>query len=141
MKYILDSSVAVKWILVELHSDKANLLRDDYRNAIHELISPDVFPVEVMHALTKAERQKRISANQGGILWADVMATCPKLVPYLSLIPRAYDIASQLRIGIYDCLYVAHAEVENCELITADDKLVKNARQQFPFVRHLSTLP
>lgn len=99
MKFILDSSVAVRWVLVEPYSDKANLLRDDYRNAIHELLSPDVFPVEVMHALTKAERQKRISANQGGILWADVMATCPKLVPYLPLIPRAYDIASQLRIG------------------------------------------
>ena len=141
MKYILDSSVAVKWVLVEPYSDKANLLRDDFRNAIHELLSTDVFPVEVMHALTKAERQKRISANQGGILWADVMATCPKLVACLPLIPRAYDIASQLRIGIYDCLYVACAEQEKCELVTADDKLIKNAQQQFPFVRHLSTLP
>lgn len=94
-----------------------------------------------MHALTKAERQKRISANQGGILWADVMATCPQLAPYLPLIPRAYDIASQLRIGIYDCLYVALAEQEKCELMTADDKLLKNAQPQFPFVRHLSTLP
>jgi predicted nucleic acid-binding protein len=68
MKYILDSSVAVKWVLVEPYSDNANLLRDDCRNGIHDLLSPDVFPFEVMHALTKAERQKRISANQGGIL-------------------------------------------------------------------------
>jgi predicted nucleic acid-binding protein len=55
--------------------------------------------------------------------------------------PRAYDIASQLRIGIYDCLYVVCAEEEKCELLTADDKLLKNAQQQFPFVCHLSTLP
>jgi predicted nucleic acid-binding protein len=46
-----------------------------------------------------------------------------------------------LRIGIYDCLYVACAEEEKCELLTADDKLLKNAQQQFPFVRQLSTLP
>ncbi len=44
MKYILDSSVAVKWVLVEPYSDKANLLRDDYRNSIHELLSPEVGP-------------------------------------------------------------------------------------------------
>jgi predicted nucleic acid-binding protein len=69
------------------------------------------------------------------------MATSPKLVAYLPLIPRAYDIASQLRIGIYDCLCVACAEKEKCELLSADDKLLKNAQQQFPFVRHLNTLP
>ena len=72
---------------------------------------------------------------------ADVKATCPKLVPYLPLIPRAYDIASQLGIGIYDCSHVVCAEEEKCELLTADDKLLKNAQPQFPFVRDLSTLP
>jgi len=50
MKYVLDSSVAFKWVVRELDSDKADLLRADYQNAIHELLSPDVFPVEVAHA-------------------------------------------------------------------------------------------
>ncbi len=33
MKYVLDSSVAFKWEVPETDSDKANLLRDDIRNA------------------------------------------------------------------------------------------------------------
>jgi hypothetical protein len=43
MKYVLDSCVAVKWVLVEPLSDKALKLRDDFRQAIHELLAPDVF--------------------------------------------------------------------------------------------------
>lgn len=42
---------------------------------------------------------------------------------------------------MYDCLYVALAEQEKCEFVTADDKLVNNVQKQFPFVRHLSTFP
>ena len=37
MKYVLDASVAVKWVLPESDSSKATALRDDYRRAIHEL--------------------------------------------------------------------------------------------------------
>jgi predicted nucleic acid-binding protein len=46
-----------------------------------------------------------------------------------------------MRIGIYDCLYVALAEREGCELITADDKLIRNLQAQFPFIISLASLP
>jgi len=52
MKYILDSSVAFKWVVAESLSDKAQLVRDHYRNKIHELLSPDVLPIEIAHTLT-----------------------------------------------------------------------------------------
>jgi predicted nucleic acid-binding protein len=45
------------------------------------------------------------------------------------------------RVGIYDCLYVALAEKEGCELITADDKLLKNLQPQSPFIVPLASLP
>ncbi len=51
MKYVLSASVALKWVLPEIHADKAKQLRDDYENQIHELIAPDVFAVEVSQAL------------------------------------------------------------------------------------------
>lgn len=55
MKYVLDSSVALKWALPEPDTAKALQLRADYRNGTHELIAPDFFPIEVAHALTRAE--------------------------------------------------------------------------------------
>jgi len=54
---------------------------------------------------------------------------------------RAIDISSKVRIGVYDCLYVALAERENCELITADDRLVRNLQPAFPFIVSLAALP
>jgi predicted nucleic acid-binding protein len=141
MKYVLDSSVAFKWVVPEVDSDKAERLRDDVRAAVHDLLAPDVFFIEVGHALTRAERQGRVSTVQGWSLWLSVMSDCPRLSPSLPLMPRAYAIASQARIGIYDCLYIALAERDACDLITADDKLVKNLRRSFPFITPLASLP
>ena len=42
MKYVLDSNVALKWVLRENNSDKARQLRIDYQQKIHELLAPDV---------------------------------------------------------------------------------------------------
>ena len=124
MKYVLDSSVALKVALPEPDSVKAIRLRDDFRAGIHELIAPDVFPVEVAHALTRAERQQRIPPLSAWGLWQKIMADCPALSPASLLTPRAIALSSQFRIGVYDCLYVALAEREGCELVTADQRLV-----------------
>ncbi len=55
MKYDLDSSVAFKWVVPESDTPKAVTLRDEFRSGVHELISPDVFPTELTHALTRAD--------------------------------------------------------------------------------------
>jgi predicted nucleic acid-binding protein len=141
MKLVLDSSVGVKWVLIEALTDKARRLRDDFGNGVIQLLSPDFFPLEVLHALTKAERQNRINPTEASTFWLDLMTTCPVLYPSLPLASRACAIAAKARIGIYDCLYVALAEQEKCELATADDKLVKNLQAQFPFIRPLASFP
>lgn len=141
MKYVLDASVAFKWEVPESDSAQANRLRDDFRNALHDLVTPHFFPQELAHALTRAERQRRIAIGQAVLLWADAMMTQPRLLPVTPLTPRAIDISSALRIGVYDCLYVALAEQEGCEFVTADDKLVKNLQARFPFIVSLASLP
>jgi predicted nucleic acid-binding protein len=141
MKYVLDSSVAFKWVVREVDSDKADRLRAEYQNALHELLSPDIFPVELAHALTRAERQKRIATGQARDLLADVLTTPPNFYNYRPLLTSAVDISSAMRIGVYDCLYVALAEQENCEFVTADDKLVKNLQATYPFIIALSSMP
>lgn len=138
MKYVLDSSVGFKWFLIEDQTSKARSLRDDYRAALVELVAPDVFPIEIVHALTRAERTNRVTAQEGSRLVADLFQILPALHQFLLLLPRAYQISSQIRIGVYDCLYVALAEREQCDLVTADQRLL-NSLKGFP-VRPLSTL-
>jgi predicted nucleic acid-binding protein len=141
MKYVLDSCVAFKWAVVEPGTPKARALRADFVSAVHDLIAPDVFPVEVGHALTRAERQGRVTPSQAIVLWRETMRTVPNLESYLPLMPRAIELSSQFRVGVYDCLYVALAEREGCELVTADDRLVKLLQPQFPCVVSLTVVP
>lgn len=141
MRYVLDTSVAFKWSVPETDSDKALRLRDDFRAGVHDLLAPDIFPQELAHALTRAERQGRIVVGQAELFWDDVMAEPPVLRTSLPVTARAIAISSRLRVGVYDCLYVALAEHEGCEFVTADDKLVKNLRAHFPLIVALSTLP
>jgi hypothetical protein len=71
----------VKWVLFEELSPTAIQLRADFRDEVHELIAPDVFPVEIGHALMRAERQQKLAEGQGAFLWADVMLNVPQLFP------------------------------------------------------------
>jgi len=141
MNYVLDSSVAFKWEVAEVDSDKAILLRDEWRRGLHDLIAPDVFPTELAHAMTRAEHQGRVSATDGWKLWLGIMADAPALRSQLPLIPRAYSISSAARIGVYDCLHVALAERDGYEFVTADTRLVTTLKPLFPFIIALSTLP
>jgi predicted nucleic acid-binding protein len=125
MRYVLDASVALKWALPEADSTKALALRAQAEQRVHQLIAPDVFPVEVAHALTRAERKGILVPPQASILLADMLAASPMLRPSMPLLARAVRLSSQYRIGVYDGLYIALAEEEDCELVTADERLVR----------------
>ena len=139
MKYVLDASVGIKWVMNEVDSTEARHLRDDFRNQIHELIAPDSFPLEAAHALTKAGRRGIVTDPTK--LWVELMLDSPQLFPSVPLLLRALGIASQAGIGVYDCLYVALAEREGCELVTADVRLINSLQPTHPFIVALASLP
>ena len=141
MRYVLDASAALCWVLSRPNAGKVVRLHADYRAAVHELIAPSMFPGEVASALTKAERQKLISVGDASRLVGRIMRTLPVMHSYEPLLARAVDVSSRFRSGLYDCLYVALAEREGCELVTDDQKLIKNLKPQFPFIVPLASLP
>lgn len=134
--FVLDSSVAVKWVLKEAGTQKALVLRNDIQRQIHEVIAPDVFVSEVAHALTKAESQKLIPIGDAQKHLADILKFSPVLHSFLPLVSRAVEISSATRIAITDCLFVSLAEQEGCDLITADQRLINN----LPGIIHLDSL-
>jgi predicted nucleic acid-binding protein len=46
-----------------------------------------------------------------------------------------------MRVGVYDCLYIALAEQEGCELVTADARMINSLQKDFPFITPLSSMP
>jgi predicted nucleic acid-binding protein len=50
-------------------------------------------------------------------------------------------LAIATRRAVYDCIYLALAEAEGCELLTADDQFARGLRPSYPFIVSLMTLP
>jgi predicted nucleic acid-binding protein len=141
MKYVLDSSVAAKWVLPEKDSDKAIRLRDNYRQGIHQLITPDWFTLEVMNILGKAAARKIISPALALQDLADVLRDAPVFFPSLPLANSALQLALKHQRAVYDCLYLALAQQEICDLVTADDALVRQLQPIYGCLVALSSLP
>jgi predicted nucleic acid-binding protein len=134
MKYVLDACVGLKTVLPEILSDKATELIREFEKHAHELIAPDTYLGECAHALTRAERKGLIQPPEGEGKFALISDTCPDLVPHIPLLARAFEISSMTRHGVYDYLYVALAEREQCELVTADLRLITSLGSQFPII-------
>lgn len=117
-KFVVDANVAVKWVLPEIHSDAANrLLNDQY-----ELLVPDFFFPEIGNVLWKRVRrgettleiaQQNLSVLMGGDL---------QLYPSLPLMPMALEIAVKVSQAVYDCVYLALAVTNQCQMVTADER-------------------
>jgi predicted nucleic acid-binding protein len=130
---VVDASIGFKWLIAEQDSDKALALFSE------ELHAPDFFPIEITNALNVSAIRGRVVDSKA--LLGDLFLKLPTLHDSTLLLPRALEIASQMRRSVYDSLYVALAERERCELVTADQRLYNALKARFPFVVELSTLP
>ena len=141
MKYVLDSSVAVKWTLTEADSDKARRLRDQFQQGQHQLIAPDWFILEVQNILGKAAARSIITEQEAVQGFALIMRDAPILRPSVPLSSSAFQLALTHRRAVYDCLYLALALREKCELVTADDALVRQLQPIHGCLVSLASLP
>jgi len=66
MTFVLDASVALKWELPEDDSAEALRVRAAFESDGHEFIAPDVFQVEIAHALSRAVRRNLIETAHAG---------------------------------------------------------------------------
>jgi predicted nucleic acid-binding protein len=118
----------VKWVLSEADSGNAIRLRNEFRIGLHDVLVPDIFPSEIANGLVSAERQGRIRPGESAIFLNDILSTAPVLYPAPLLL-------------VYDCLYLALAEAEGCELVTADDQFARGLKTAFPLIVSLVDLP
>lgn len=141
MRYVLDASAMIPAFVAEPNSVTAQRLIDDYRLGIHELLAPDFFLPEVLNAFLVAERAGRLPAGGGVLALQSLMGFLPQLYASEPLAARAFAIAEQHRLAVYDCLYVALAEQFGCELVTNDTKMIRALKPVFPFLMDLTLLP
>ena len=133
MTLVIDASVAIKWVLPEDGAERAAALHAQP----DELIAPTLIAAEIGSAMRKHVAAKALSTSEA--LSAAQIATglIDRMVPIPELAQRALEISIAFRHPIYDCFYLALAERENLEFVTADAKLIAVAKKAKVKVRFL----
>jgi predicted nucleic acid-binding protein len=121
VSWVVDASIAVKWVVPEVLSDKADRVRD------HEgdVLAPDLLLVEVANALWRKTAAGEISAREADAALDLVRRSGIDLRPTGALVPRAMEVARRLGHPVYDCVYLALAEREQAAFVTADHRLLR----------------
>lgn len=117
-RYVVDASVAIKWFLPEMHSEAALHLQ----HSTHRLHAPAFIMLELGNVLAKKIRRNELTQEEGKAILKDL-----KHIPFqqhsdMRLFRPAYTLALDTLRSLYDCLYLALAEVVDGRMVTADRK-------------------
>ena len=125
MIVVVDASIAMKWVIPEILSDRADALRD---RAEH-LLAPDLLLPEATNALWKKMTRREITAREAVRALDLLIGSGLDLRPSGLLLGRALALARRLRHPVYDCIYLALAQDESATLVTADQRLLARVAQ------------
>ncbi len=120
--FVIDASVAIKWVIDEPGSAEALLLRR------HRLIAPDLIIAECANILWKKVRRKEMLEEEAMVAAGLLARSDIECEPMLSLFENATRMAITLEHAAYDCCYLALAHAYACEFVTADDVLARKVR-------------
>ena len=124
---IPDSSVVVKWFVGdETDRDRALALRDAFTLGHVRLVSPPLLLAEVANALRyRTDFDARRLGRAVESLFSIGLEIAP-LTP--ELLKQAVRISYHFDTALYDALFVALAEAEGGEFVTADERFARRLR-------------
>ena len=133
--FVLDCSVAAKWVLPEPDSASALELFERYEVGEISLIAPDLLLAEFASLLAKRSRRKLISTKQASEAFRLMTRCAPRLIDARPRLFHALDISLRHQMSLWDCVYVALAMEHGCPLLTADRRLFRAGGGRHPSLR------
>lgn len=135
----IDASLAIKVVVAEPDSDKADALFAHFADQGARLIAPVFFAVETDSILRqKVVVRKELTSEQAEALFAKLVALPIHLISVPAQRQRAWGLSSKFKLAtVYDATYLALAELMGCDFWTADRRLFSGVRDSLPFVRSL----
>lgn len=125
MKYIVDTSVAVKWVVpesgigIEAGTEHALALLD------HDLSAPDCIIGEFANALFKKVQRKEIGAEQAQAGFS-ILPETVEFFPTADLVEAGLALALDIIHPVHDCIFLVAAIQRGVSLVTADRKFHAN---------------
>ncbi|MBI1801924.1 MAG: type II toxin-antitoxin system VapC family toxin [Chloroflexi bacterium] len=126
MQIVVDSSVVVKWLVVEPYTPEARRILHDYQRGVLDLRAPDLIYAEVGNVVWKKHLFQGMTAADAQLIIDTFRLLTIRLTPTASLLDMAYRLAVTHRRTVYDMLYVALSLQAQCHFVSADEKLVSH---------------
>lgn len=141
---VVDTSVAVKWVLAEADSATANALLAEWTAKGISMLAPALFAYEVTNVLRQRVRKGILTPDEAKLALVGMSTLGPALATstsqqdVLAASTRAIELAHQFGMpAAYDAHYLALAEHEGCDYWTADQRLWNTVKATLPWVRWL----
>jgi predicted nucleic acid-binding protein len=99
-----------------------------------QFLAPDLILAEVGNILWKKCRRNELTINIASAILNDFKKFPIHIHSSELLLDTSWQIATQYQRSLYDSLYVALAQIEECPLITAD-KALYNALRKTPLAQ------
>ncbi len=142
MTAVLDASVALKWQFQdEEATSAATVLLEDFIEGKIELITPTLFPYEIISGINVAINRKRIGERDGYRAISYLTSLGIELRPFEDLVEATFKLARKFSLSPYDCAYLALAEKEGCNFYTGDRKLFSVTKVHFRRMKWIGDYP
>lgn len=140
----VDASFAAKLVLPEEDSYLATSLWRSWQEDNSRVIAPSLITWEVANTIRKTIRRGRLPEETADGIFTTFL-NLPITISAYEVLPiaawRDFVIGFDLCVTPYDATYLVTARTAECELWTADDRLVRTVGDDLPWVRSLSDLP
>jgi predicted nucleic acid-binding protein len=132
--YVVDASVAAKWVIEEPGTPQALALL-----AAHNPIAPELILAECANILWKKVRRGELSSVEARFAAMMIEGSDLQLREMAPFWISAVELAAEIDHPAYDCLYLALAFREELQFVTADEKLVRKLLQSSdPKIRNVA---
>jgi len=122
--FVIDASIAVKWVVEEHGTPEALTLRQKAK-----LIAPELLVAECANILWKKVKREEL-LKQEALLAARLLQGAEiELLPTRSLFEAATRMSIEIDHPAYDCLYLALAVEKECLFVTADEGFLRKLHQ------------
>jgi len=121
--FVIDASVAVKWVVQEAGTPEALALRKA------KLSAPDLIIPECANILWKKHKLGQLTSAEASAAAQLLERADIELVAMGAQLHRAAALAIELDHPAYDCFYLVLALSKGCAFATADQRLLRKAQQ------------
>ncbi|MFH0702148.1 MAG: type II toxin-antitoxin system VapC family toxin [bacterium] len=136
--YVIDTSVAVKWFIVQPFYEQAIEILDLFEQNKCRLHAPSTIYLEFTNVLWKYRTFFSLSEIQN--ILAKFLKFDLIVHEHTHLLKGALNIAIEYKRSVYDSIFIFLAKEIEADFITSDEKLVNAVSKELNFVKLLQDI-